>query len=127
MACFFQYRYSMENICRKTEKQKREKEALECHDQLHRLFTEDRLSFEKERKRMIDEFFKNIKDKKIKKKLWELQIKWDKNMKNADSEHNRFVLAKKMFWDHFHENWNPAINEFDSLLKEINAPSLNKK
>jgi len=127
MAYFFHYRYSMENICRETEKQKREKKVLERHDQLHRLFTKNRLSFEMERKRIIDEFFQDIKDEELKKKLRQLQATWDKSMKNASSEHNRFVLAKKMFWDHFHENWNPAINELDSLLKEINPPSLNNK
>lgn len=91
------------------EKEKREKEALKEHARLSRLFMEDRFAFERERKRMIDEIINSAKDKEEKNRLKALQDSWDRKMKNAGSKHNRFALTQTLFWEHFYEVWQPAL------------------
>jgi hypothetical protein len=106
----------MERLKWREEKAKREKEALERHAWLSRLFRKDRLAFERERKRMIDEIIGSVKDEGQVNRLRALQERWDKRMKSAGSNHNRFVLAQSFFWDHFHEVWHPAILKYNLLL-----------
>ena len=98
------------------EKEKREKEALDRHARLSNLFREDRLAFERERKRSLDEFFDTIEDEATRNKLRAFQRSWETRMKHAGSAHNRFVLAQTIFWEHFHDAWSPAIKGFESLL-----------
>ncbi|MBW1702951.1 MAG: DUF3135 domain-containing protein [Deltaproteobacteria bacterium] len=106
----------MESLKWAEEKDKREKEALERHATLSRLFRKDRFAFERERKRMIDEVIGSVKDEEQRNRLRALQERWDKIMKSAGSKHNRFVLAQTFFWEHFHETWHPAILKFNVLL-----------
>jgi hypothetical protein len=100
------------------EREKRRKESLENHERLSRLFREDRLSFERERRKAIRELIDSAPDEEQKKRLWDLQNSWDKKMKGAGSAHNRFVLAQVFFWDHFHNVWNPEIQKLNSMLNE---------
>jgi hypothetical protein len=97
-------------------KEKREASALESHARLSRLFREDRLAFERERKRLIDEVIDQARDEEQKKRLIALQESWNKKMRRAGSEHNRFVLAQTFFWEHFHERWVPAIEGLNQIL-----------
>jgi hypothetical protein len=99
-----------------TEKEKRKEQALAEHDRLHKLFLTDRLSFERERKQVIDGFINSIEDEEQKKKLRALQDKWDTRMRHAGSPHNRFVLAQFLFWRHVKEKWYPAIRQFHAIL-----------
>ncbi|MBW1672621.1 MAG: hypothetical protein JRJ45_03075, partial [Deltaproteobacteria bacterium] len=52
----------MERLKWEQEKEKREKESLEKHARLSKLFKEDRFAFERERKRMIDEIINSVED-----------------------------------------------------------------
>lgn len=52
----------MENLDWEEKREKREKDELDRHARLHKLFVEDRLGFEHERKRIIDEFFNYYHD-----------------------------------------------------------------
>ena len=52
----------MEGLKWEKEKEKREKESLEKHARLSKLFKEDRFAFERERKRMIDEIINSVED-----------------------------------------------------------------
>ena len=106
----------MENFKWQKEKEKREKVSLENHARLSKLFKKDRLSFERERKGMIDEFFNSIDDIDLRNRLWAFQASWDKRMKRAGSSHNRFILAQTFFWEHFHEVWHPAIRKYSVML-----------
>ncbi|MBW1715969.1 MAG: DUF3135 domain-containing protein [Deltaproteobacteria bacterium] len=106
----------MESLRWKEQKVEREKRSLERHAKLSRLFREDRLVFERERKRMIDEAINSAEDEEQKNRLRTLQEGWDKKMRGAVSGHNRFVLAQTIFWEHFNEVWHPAIRKFDLLL-----------
>jgi len=99
-------------------RQKIRKEALEEHDRLSRLFREDRLAFERERKRMIDDLINNVEDQEQRNRLRSFQEAWDKKMRGAGSEHNRFVLAQAFFWEHFHEVWHPTIQKLNAILNE---------
>lgn len=106
----------MDRLKWRAEKEKREKAALDRHARLHELFVNDRLAFERERKRTIDEFLDSIEDDKMRDKLQASQHSWDKKMRHAGSEHNRFVLAQTFFWSHFYETWNPAIQQLNLVL-----------
>ncbi|RJR40751.1 MAG: DUF3135 domain-containing protein [Desulfobacteraceae bacterium] len=100
------------------EREKRRDEALKNHERLSRLFKEDRLSFERERRNAIKELIESAPNEEQKKRLWDLQNSWDKKMKGAGSAHNRMVLAKVIFWDHFHNVWNPEIQKFNKMLND---------
>lgn len=100
------------------ERAQKDKESLERHRRLSKLFKEDRLSFERERKRMIDELVNSVEDEDQRERLRSLQASWDKMMRGAGSPQNRLVLAQTFFWSHFHEVWHPSIREFSTLLKE---------
>lgn len=106
----------MERLMWEKEKENREKESLEEHARLSKLFKQDRLSFERERKRKIDEVINSAEDEEQRNRLRALQESWDKKMRGAGSRHNRFVLAQTFFWQHFHEIWHPAIEKFNSIL-----------
>jgi len=92
--------------------------SLQRHQRLARLFREDRLAFERERKRMIREFLESVKDPELREKLWALQRSWDKRMKGAGSEHNRFVLAQAFFWEHVQTQFLPALSRLDALVRQ---------
>jgi len=98
------------------DKEQREKNALEKHARLTRLFQEDRFAFERERKEMINQVISSAKDEEMRAKLRAVQEAWDKTMKHAGSGHNRFILAQKLFWEHFHYTWQPGIQKFNALL-----------
>lgn len=100
------------------EKDQVKKRAMEEHSRLSKLFKEDRLSFERERKKMIDEVIHSAKDEEQRERLRCLQKSWDNKMRKAGSRHNRFVIAQHLFWKHFDEIWNPSIQEYSRFLKE---------
>ncbi len=89
---------------------------MERHARLARLFKEDRFTFERERRRMIDEVIQSAEDDDLKAKLHAMQDEWNRRMQGAGSLHNRFVLAKTFFWEHFHGVWQPAVQEMNRLL-----------
>ena len=100
------------------DKEERKRASLERHSRSSKLFKEDRFAFDRERKRLIEEVIQSVRNEGQKEKLRALQASWDKRMRGAGSAHNRFVLAQTFFWDHFHNTWLPAIQEFKSVLKE---------
>jgi hypothetical protein len=100
------------------EKEERRKESIREHERLSKLFKEDRLSFERERKNAIKALIDQVEDEGERKKLWELQNDWDRKMKGAGTAHNRFVLAQMFFWEHFQNVWNPAIQQFNRILNK---------
>ncbi len=106
----------MDRLKWEEERQKREKESLERHVRLSKLFKEDRFAFERERKRMIQEVIDSSEDEEQRNRLLALQESWDKKMRGAGSRHNRFVPAQTFFWDHFFETWTPAIQQFNLHL-----------
>ena len=84
----------MRSIKWREKKEEREKTAIKEHARLHRLFVEDRLSFERERKKLIDEVINRAETGEQKQRLKDLQKRWDKRMRGAGSKYNRFVLAQ---------------------------------
>ncbi len=98
------------------DKEKREQNALRRHAMLSKLFREDRFSFERERRRMIEEIIQSAGDEDQKRALRDLQADWDRKMKGAGNRHNRFVLAKAFFWEHFHNVWHPAMEALNRRL-----------
>ncbi len=77
----------------------RKKKWIEDHDRLSRLFVEDRLSFERERKRRIADTIQNSLSETRRPRLINLQKKWDSILRHAGSDQNRFVLIKTLFWN----------------------------
>jgi len=96
------------------EKEQREKVSLERHARLSKLFKENRFAFELERKKRITDLINRVEDPEQRQRLWSIQTDWDKKMKNAGSEHNRYVLARTFFWEHFHDKWQPTLQQFSS-------------
>ena len=106
----------MERLKWEKEKEKREKESLEKHAGLSKLFKEYRFAFERERKKMIDEIINSVEDEDQRDRLRAFQKSWDKKMRGAGSRHNRLTQAQTFFWEHFHETWHPTIQKFNFLL-----------
>jgi hypothetical protein len=98
------------------EKEKRRQEALERHARLHKLFLEDRLAFEREKRNAVQGVIDSVQDQPLRKQLLEMQALWDKRMRGAGSASNRFVLAQTFFWDYFHNVWNPKMQELNLIL-----------
>lgn len=84
------------------------------HERLSELFREDRLSFERERKRLIN---KTINKSRSSKRLRNLQKHWDSVLRHAGSEHNRFVLIQMLFWNQVQEIWYPALYDYEEVLR----------
>jgi hypothetical protein len=101
------------------EKEQRKAESMKRHAQMAGLFLEDRLAFERERKRLLDEFFAGIENEDIRKQLHAFQASFEEKMKHAGSAHNRFVVAQTIFWNHFHETWQPGIDKMITSLKSL--------
>jgi hypothetical protein len=103
------------------EAEQRKEQYLKRHERMAKLFVEDRLTFERERKRLLDEFFNGIEDEGMRGRLRALQASFEKRMKNAGSAHNRFVLAQTFFWDHFHNIWQPGLARMNDQMKSFAA------
>ena len=95
-------------------REQRRKRALEEHQRLSRLFREDRFAFERQRREAIKNLIESAPDPEVRKRLWELQARWDQRMKAAGSAQNRLALAKVLFWDHVLNKWMPKLQEFSS-------------
>ena len=87
------------------------------HERLSRLFVEDRLTFERERKRRIDRAISRCPSATGRGRLRELQQHWDTILKNAGSTHNRFVLIQLLFWNQVRDVWTPAITSYEKKLR----------
>ena len=109
-----------------SEREEIRKESLRDHERLHRLFKEDRLSFERERKRMIDEVISSTYNKKTRTTLIKVQESWDNKMRKAGSEHNRLVLAKFILSKHLDEIWKPSLQEFCNVLHPLSQAHKNR-
>ena len=106
----------MEKPNRQEEEEARKKKAMDEHKRLHKLFVEDRLCFEREKRRMINEVINRAGNEEERQKLRALQDSWDRRMRGAGSAHNRLVLAQTFFWEHFHEKWQPTIQRLNITL-----------
>ena len=103
------------------DKEQRRVEYLKRHELLARLFVEDRLAFERERKRLLDEFFDSVENEAVRGRLCALQTSFEEKMKHAGSAHNRFVLTQTLLWDHILKTWQPTIEKMNALLKSFVA------
>jgi len=106
----------MEPLHWEKNREEREKKALEEHARLRRLFKENRFAFELERKKAIAAVIESARTEEMKEGLRALQASWDRTMKHAGPKENRLVLAKTLFWDHFHQVWTPAIERLQAVF-----------
>ena len=109
-----------------SERKKTEKEALKEHARLSKLYNEDSLSFELERKRMIDKVINGAKDEAQKERLRNLQEAWDENMKNAGEGGKRLFHAQNVFWKSVEDIWNSPVYQ-QQLIKTIKSGPENRK
>ena len=79
-------------------RKKNEKNLLD----LFHLHKKNRFMFEQKSKQLIKEEIENSPGNR--EKLRKTQDNWDRIMKGAGSEYNRFVLAQSIFWKHIFEN-----------------------
>lgn len=89
-----------------------ERIELDEHERLTALFREDRLSFERERKCLIEAAIAAAPDEKCKKKLTLQQQQLDKILQRAGSRQNRLAMMQALFWDHYVNEFLPALNRF---------------
>ena len=106
----------METLDWEQGREQREKEAREEHGRLYRLFRENRFAFELERKRAIETVIQSAPTEEQREQLRALQASWDHRLKNSGPPENRFILAKTLFWDHFHRVWDPGIQQVTQAL-----------
>src|ERR1035437_1631176 len=66
-------RFAMDRFQWEEEKEQRRAEYLKWHAQMAKLFGEGRLAFERERKRLLDEFFNGIENEDMRRRLRVLQ------------------------------------------------------
>ena len=97
-------------------KEKGKEEALKRHAKLHKLYTEDRVAFERERKRAINELLDSVQVDEIKSKMNALQESWDAMMKKAGSGENRLIVAQTLFSKYCYEIWSPLMQKFNSAF-----------
>lgn len=101
------------------EREREEGKAITQHERLHKLFVENRFAFELEKKKLINEIIEGAGDEAQKQKLRAIQESWDRKMKKAGSEYNRFVLAQHFFWEHVNNIWNPFLQECSRELRNL--------
>jgi len=99
-----------------SDQSERKERWLAEHERLSNLFIEDRLSFERERKRRIDKTINRSHSTTGQRRLRELQRNWDNILRHAGSEHNRFVLIQMLFWNQVRDVWTPALNCYEKKL-----------
>ena len=99
------------------DRSKLRKKGMEEHERLSRLFLEDRLAFEVERKRRIERAINRSRSKAGRIRLRSLQQEWDNVLKNAGSPHNRFILIQMLFWNQVRDVWSPALNNYERKLR----------
>ncbi len=87
------------------------------HERLSRLFVQDRLSFERERSRLINETIQKNPSETRRNRLIALQKRWDTILRHACSEYNRFELIQMLFWDQVQNVWLPALNDIKCKFK----------
>ncbi len=97
-------------------KAKGKEEALKRHARLHKLYIEDRIAFEREKKKAINELLDSVQDDELKSKMKALQESWDTMMKKAGSGENRLMVAQTLFSTYCYEIWSPLIQKFNSAL-----------
>ncbi len=102
-----------------TKRSLRRKQWLEDHDRLSRLFINDRLSFERERKKRIRKAINSSRSEAGRNRLMRLQTKWDRVLQHACSEHNRFVLIQTLFWEQVNNRWVPALKKYKKEMQEL--------
>ena len=86
--------------------------TINDHDRLSELFRNDRLSFERVRKRLLEENIAAFPDVETRDKLILMQQRVEQILRGAGSGHNRFVMMQTLFWDHVVNIWVPALNGY---------------
>ncbi|MFP7754967.1 DUF3135 domain-containing protein [Thermodesulfobacteriota bacterium B35] len=87
---------------------KTREQGEEEHRRLKTLFKEDRLAFERERRRLISETIASYDDPRIRESLQRQQQQLDRVLRHAGSAENRFSLIRAMFWDQIVNRFIPA-------------------
>ena len=99
-------------------RQKREQEALAEHARLSKLFKEDPAAFEIERRRLIVGAIAQCMDSKRKKRLEKSQKEFDRIMRGAGSDVNRFNMAQAPFWHKVINEFLPMLQTFQNITPQ---------
>ncbi len=107
------YQLDVRKLQRDVEREDRKRKALQEHARLARLFREDRLAFEREKRRMVREVIDSASSEEQRLKLQAIQESWDRRMRGAKLPENRLVLAKHFFFEHIRTMWRPLLEQQD--------------
>ncbi|MGB3211067.1 MAG: DUF3135 domain-containing protein [Desulforhopalus sp.] len=101
-------------------KEGKKREYLTEHDRLAHLFVTDRFAFEIERKRIIADTIEDIcSTDECKEKMRAQQKELDRILKGSGSAENRFAMIQSLFWHHVVNEWQPALQEFQTALSSL--------
>lgn len=103
------------------EREIRRKKALEEHRRMSRLFRENRFEFERQRREAIKSLIESAPNPELRKRLWEMQARWDQRMQSAGSSHNRLILAEAFFWDFVVNQWLPTLTQCANTLRRSDS------
>ncbi|RLB13800.1 MAG: hypothetical protein DRG63_09640 [Deltaproteobacteria bacterium] len=103
------------------ERERSREQALAKHHELHKLYKENPFVFEMKRKKAIEDLINSAQDPELRKRLWDMQRRWDQRMRSAGSAHNRFILAQTLFWDHLVNEWVPTLQEIRNQLQGLHG------
>ena len=102
-------------------KEEKRQEYLQEHERLARLFVTDRLAFERERRRLIEQTIEDsCRSAPIQERMRGLQKNLDRILKSAGSNENRLALIQAFFWDHIVNKWQPTLHIYLEALHSCN-------
>ncbi len=90
-------------------------------EHLATLFREDRLAFERERRRLIREAIDSYEDEKIRAGLEQQQQLLDRALRGSGSAENRLALIRALFWDQVVNRFLPALDRTSGHGKKAAA------
>ncbi len=90
-------------------------------EHLATLFREDRLAFERERRRLIREAIDSYEDEKIRAGLERQQQLLDRALRGSGSAENRLALIRALFWDQVVNRFLPALDGTSGCIKKAAA------
>ncbi|HEB50298.1 MAG TPA: DUF3135 domain-containing protein [Desulfobulbus sp.] len=92
-------------------------QSAEEHERLAALFREDRLAFERERRRLIKDTIARYDDKDLRDSLERQQQLLDRALRGSGSPENRLSLISALFWDQVINRFLPALDGTSRRIK----------
>ncbi len=97
-------------------REKSQQQDMDEIEKLATLFREDRLGFERERRRLIRETIEGYEDRRLREALEKQQRHLDRVLRKSGSSQNRLSLIQALFWDQVVNRFIPALQGTSSRI-----------